>query len=266
MGISSGAGEIVQDSTSDLPPLMRIEQQTIGMTVDDSLMRVHVAKPVGGGPHPGVLFYSDIYQLGDPILRLANRLAGYGFVVVAPEIFHRLEPVGTVIEPDAMGRLRGNDAARRSDIAAFDADAVALLKWLAADGDVDAGRLGAMGFCIGGHLALRAAFQDNVKATACLYPTGLQNGKLGRGVADSLQRVAEIQGALFTLFGTEDPHVPSDAREQILQALSGLRHETHLYEANHTFMRDDGWRWDPELADRAWADMLSFLKRELFDT
>lgn len=244
---------------------MRIEQQTIGLTVDDSLMRVHVARPVGGGPHPGILFYSDIYQLGDPILRLANRLAGYGFVVAAPEIFHRLEPVGTVIQPDAIGRLRGNDAARRTDIAAFDADAVALSQWLAADRDVDAGRLGAVGFCIGGHLAFRAALQVDVKATACLYPTGLHDGQLGRGRADSLQRAAEIQGALFTVFGTEDPHVPSDAREQILQALSGLRHETHLYEAHHTFMRDDGWRWDPELADRAWAAVLSFLKGELFD-
>ena len=36
-----------------------------------------------------------------------------------------------------------------------------------------------------------------------------------------------------------------------------------LVEANHTFMRDDGWRWDPELADRAWAAVMAFLKREL---
>ena len=244
---------------------MRIEQQTIGLTVDDSLMRVHVARPTGDGPHPGIVFYSDIYQLGDPMLRLANRLAGYGFVVAAPEIFHRLEPPGTVLQPDAMGRLRGNDDARRTAITAYDADTEALLQWLATDRDVDADQLGAMGFCIGGHLAFRAALHAEVKATACLYPTGLQNGQLGRGVADSLQRVAEIQGALFTVFGTEDPHVPPEAHEQILQALSGLRHETHLYEANHTFMRDDGWRWDPELADRAWAAALCFLRHELVE-
>ena len=90
----------------------------------------HLARPVEQGPWPGLVFYSDIYQLGDPMLRLANRLAGYGFVVAAPEIFHRLEPVGTVIEPDAIGRLRGNDAARRTEIAAYDADAEALLSWL----------------------------------------------------------------------------------------------------------------------------------------
>ena len=242
---------------------MRIEQHTIGLTVDDSLMRVHVARPVGQELCPGLLFYSDIYQLGGPILRLANRLAGYGFVVAAPEIFHRVEPVGAVIEPDAIGRLRGNDAARRTEIAAYDADAEAVLQWLSADQGVDAQRLGALGFCLGGHLAFRAAFRSEVKATACLYPTGLQNGKLGRGLADSLQRVAEIQGALFTLFGTEDPHVPGEDRERILAALQHVRHETLLFEANHTFMRDDGWRWDPELADQAWMALTTFLKREL---
>ena len=219
---------------------MRIEQQTIGLTVDDSLMRVHLARPVEQGPWPGLMFYSDIYQLGDPILRLANRRAGYGFVVAAPEIFHRLEPVGTVIEPDAIGRLRGNDAARRTEIAAYDADAQALLSWLRDQAEVDEQRLGAIGFCIGGHLAFRAALRPEVRATACLYPTGLQNGKLGRGVADSLQRAGEIQGALFTLFGSDDPHVPADDREGVLAALRGLKRETRLFEANHSFMRDDG--------------------------
>ena len=102
-----------------------------------------------------------------------------------------------------------------------------------------------------------------MRATACLYPTGLQNGKLGRGIADSLQRAGEIKGALFTLFGSEDPHVPAEDRERVLEALRGLRHETVLFEANHTFMRDDGWRWDPDLADQAWAAVTTFLRREL---
>ena len=83
------------------------------------MMRVYVAAPEPAGQYPGILFYSDIYQLGGPITRLADRLAGYGYVVAAPEIFHRLEPTGTVIEPDALGKLRGNDDARRSEIAAW---------------------------------------------------------------------------------------------------------------------------------------------------
>ena len=245
---------------------MQIRKETVGLTVDESLMRLHVARPQSSGRWPGILFLSDIYQLGAPITRLADRLAGYGYVVAAPEIFHRRELVGSVIEPDPIGRLRGNDNAAHTSIAAYDADASATLAWLADDVDVDAGRLGAVGFCIGGHLAFRAALQVQVRASVCIYPTGLQDGKLGLDAADSLQRAGEIQGALLTIFGSLDPHVPAEARERILATLASipqLRHQSRLYEANHTFMRDDGERWDPQRADQAWAELTGFLQREL---
>ena len=92
---------------------MQILQEQQGLMVDGSLMRLHVAQPKAGGQYPGVVFFSDIYQLGEPMLRLANRLAGYGYVVAAPEIFHRLERPGTVLEPGGVGRLRGNADARQ---------------------------------------------------------------------------------------------------------------------------------------------------------
>ena len=245
---------------------MQILRNTIGLTVDGSLMRLHVARPRLEGSWPGILFYSDIYQLGDPIKRLADRLAGYGYVVAAPEIFHRLEPIGSVIEPDDIGRLRGNNNASRTLVSDYDSDSAAVLSLLAADPGVDQGCLGAIGFCIGGHLAFRAALRPEVKCTACVYPTGLQDGKVGQGIADSLQRASYIRGALLTIFGSLDPHVPSEARETILAtlaALPDLRHRTLLYEANHTFMRDDGERWDPECADQAWAQLIQFLRQEI---
>ena len=245
---------------------MQIRRDTIGLTVDGSLMRLYVAQPQPEGCWPGLLFYSDIYQLGDPITRLADRLAGYGYVVAAPEIFHRREPIGAVIKPDATGRLRGNHNARNTPTAAFDADAAAVLGWLMDQDAVDGARLGSVGFCIGGHLAFRAALRPQVRATACLYPTGLQDGALGSDRADSLQRAAEIQGALLMIFGSLDPHVPEPARAEILAALaavSGLRQTIRLYEANHTFMRDDGERWDPQCSDHAWGELIAFLRNEL---
>lgn len=244
---------------------MQITQRNIGLTVDDSLMRVYVAAPEPAGQYPGILFYSDIYQLGGPITRLADRLAGYGYVVAAPEIFHRLEPIGTVIEPDALGKLRGNDDARRSEIAYYDADAQAVLEWLQAEETVVPNRIAAFGFCIGGHLSFRAALQDSVKAAVCCYPTGIHNGKLGRGIADTIERVSELNAEILTVFGTLDPHVPSESRQKILQALdeANVVHKTLLYEANHTFMRDDGYRYDPVATDAVWGESLSFLSRVL---
>lgn len=228
-------------------------------------MRVYVASPKPEGRYPGILFYSDIYQLGSPITRLADRLAGYGYVVAAPEIFHRLEPIGSAIEPDDLGRLRGNDNASRTEIADFDADAQAVLDFLGKDDRVLPDQLGTMGFCIGGHLAFRAAFQAQVKAAVCCYPTGIHSGKLGRGTADTLGRMAEIQGTVLMIFGTLDPHVPEEGRNAIVQALvkSGASHKISIYEADHTFMRDDGHRYDPAATDSAWRELVAFLGQEL---
>ena len=73
-----------------------------------------------------------------------------------------------MIEPDALGKLRGNDDARRSEIAHYDADTQAVLEWLQAEETVLSDQIAAFGFCIGGHLAFRAARQDSVKAASLL--------------------------------------------------------------------------------------------------
>ncbi|HIK46776.1 MAG TPA: dienelactone hydrolase family protein, partial [Leptolyngbyaceae cyanobacterium M65_K2018_010] len=169
--------------------------------------------------------------------------------------------IGTVIEPDPLGRLRGNDNARRTEIAHFDADARAVLDWLTQADNVAPGQLGTFGFCLGGHLALRAALNPGVKAAVCCYPTGLHNGKLGRGVADTLDRFGELTAKVLIILGSQDPHVPPEGREAILKALdaTGVDHKTLLYQANHTFMRDDGYRYDPVATDQAWGESISFL-------
>ena len=242
---------------------MLITKSNIGLTVDDSLMRVYVAAPKPEGKYPGILFYSDIYQLGRPITLLADRLAGYGYVVAAPEIFHRLEPIDTVIQPTDIGKLRGNENARRTEISEYDYDALAVLNWLESYEVVNSEQLGTLGFCIGGHLAFRAALNEKIRAAVCCYPTGVHSGKLGRGVADTISRFEEIQGEVLTIFGTLDPHVPPQGRETIFQALdkAKTRYKSLIYEANHTFMRDDGYRYDPVASDQAWGEIIDFLAR-----
>lgn len=240
---------------------MQIQKKEVGLIVDDSLMRVYTAFPNTGEQYPGIVFYSDIYQLGRPITLLADRLAGYGYVVAAPEIFHRLEPIGTVIEPNALGRLRGNDNARRTEIAEYDADTRAVLDWLISESMVHSEKIGTVGFCIGGHLAFRTALNPEVKAAVCCYPTGVHSGKLGRGTADTIDRVGQIQGEMLTIFGNLDPHVPPEGREMIVKALenANVTHHCLTYEVNHTFMRDDGYRFDPVVTDRSWQEITNFL-------
>ncbi|WP_186376248.1 dienelactone hydrolase family protein, partial [Hyella patelloides] len=119
---------------------------------------------------------------------------------------------------------------------------------------------------LGGHLAFRAALQPEVKAGVCCYPTGIDNGKLGREKADTIERVREITGEILTVFGTLDPHVPKEGRHKILQALDDaeIKHKSLIYKANHTFMRDDGYRYDPLATDAAWREIIEFFG-QIFD-
>ena len=72
-----------------------------------------------------------------------------------------------------------------------------------------------MGFCIGGHLAFRAALEPDVRATVCFYGTGIHDGKLGQDSdAGSLSRAGEIRGKLLMVWGSADPHVPEAAAPQ----------------------------------------------------
>jgi carboxymethylenebutenolidase len=116
-----------------------------------------------------------------------------------------------------------------------------------------------MGFCIGGHLAFRAALEAEVRATVCYYGTGIHDGRLGLDRdAGSLARAGEIRGQLLMVFGSEDPHVPAEGRAAIDQKLrdAGVNYSIKLYPCEHAFMRDEGPRFDAEATDRAFADMI----------
>ncbi|HEV2800081.1 MAG TPA: dienelactone hydrolase family protein [Pyrinomonadaceae bacterium] len=243
---------------------MIITTEYVDIEVDGSPMRMLVAAPKAEGKYPGVLFYSDIFQLTGPMVRATARLAGYGFVVAAPEIYHRHEPPGTAIPFDDPGRTRGLEGAAGTPVAAFDADCRATLDYLAAHPRVAEGQLAAAGFCLGGHLAFRAALQRDVRATACFYGTGIHNGKLGKDAdAGSLERASEIRGELLMVFGTLDPHIPADGRTKIESALrdAQVNYSIKLYPAEHAFMRDEGARYDPESTDAAFADMIQLFRK-----
>jgi carboxymethylenebutenolidase len=243
---------------------MQVSTEHIDLDAGDGVMRCFLAAPRAPGRFPGIVFSSDIFQLTGPMLRACVRLAGHGFTVLAPEIYRRIEPPGSVIPFDDAGRTRGLDDALRTPVAHFDDDIRLALDHLARHPKVAEGRLGAAGFCLGGHLAFRAALQPQVRATVCFYGTGIHNGKLGLDAdAGSLQRAAEIRGRLLLVWGRDDPHIPEEGRTTIEAALrtAGTDVEQRLYPAEHAFMRDEGPRFDPQAADLAFAEAVAFFER-----
>jgi len=93
-------------------------------------MRTYVLYPVAEGRYPGIVLFSEIFQVTGPIRRSAALLAGHGFVVVVPEIFHELEEPGTVLPYDQAGADRGNADKINKELASYDADAKTALSYL----------------------------------------------------------------------------------------------------------------------------------------
>lgn len=228
-------------------------------------MRIHWFRPAIEGRFPGLVFFSEIYQVTAPIRRTAAILAGHGYVVGVPEVYHEYEPAGTVLAYDKPGTDRGNELKYEKPVAAYDGDARAALDAVAVH-VACTGRLGVMGVCLGGHLALRAAFDPRVEAAACFYATDIHAGTLGQGSHDdTLARMSDLKGEALFVWGRQDPHVPFAGREIVRARLeaAGANYQWHELNAPHAFIRDEGPRYDPALAFRCYGLALELFARRL---
>ena len=228
-------------------------------------MRTYVFRPVTEGLYPGVVFFSEIFQVTQPIRRTAAMIAGQGYIVAVPEVYHELEPPGTVLAYDQPGADKGNADKYEKELASYDADARAVLDHLKSREDCS-GNLGAVGICLGGHLAFRAAMNSDVLATACFYATDIHTSSLGKGKKDnSIERAGEIKGELLHIWGRQDPHVPLEGRNRIKARLDEVRAHYQWLEVNgaHAFMRDEGYRYDPALAYHCYGLLFELFHRQL---
>jgi len=227
-------------------------------------MRVHLFRPAIPGQFPGVVFFSEIYQVTAPIRRLAALIAGLGYVVAVPDVYHEFEPPGTMLAYDQPGTDRGNSLKTTKPIDAFDADAVAALGFLTQHAACT-GKLATMGVCLGGHLAYRAALNPLVSAAACFYATDIHTGSLGNAGDDSLARMDALKAETLFVWGRQDPHVPFAGRQAIRDRLEavGARYEWHEVNAAHAFLRDEGPRYDPALFLQAIGWVSALFQRTL---
>ena len=91
-------------------------------------MRTYFFRPaVENTQFPGIILYSEIFQMTGPIRRFATFLAGHGYLVAVPEVYHELEPAGTVLAYDQAGSDKGNYDKYAKELAAYDDDSRSLL-------------------------------------------------------------------------------------------------------------------------------------------
>lgn len=234
-------------------------------------MRLFIFHPVIPGypkaKFPGVIVYSEIYQVTGPVSRFAKDIAAQGYVVVAPSIYHNFE-LHNALPYDAEGTDKGNRYKIEKELRSYDEDndlAVAYLEGLS----TCTGKIGATGMCLGGHLAFRAALNPKVSAAFCFFATDIHNHALGRGQSDdSLARSGEIKGELIMVFGDKDPHVPLEGRDLIRNTLRQNKVQLTFMEVNgaqHAFIRDENLkgRYDAAVTKMCFEWLLDLFHRQL---
>ncbi|MGD0391239.1 MAG: dienelactone hydrolase family protein [Acidimicrobiales bacterium] len=207
---------------------------------------------------PGVLLFQEIFGINDNIRELADRLAGAGFVTLAPDMFWRIERRFERKDEsglgDAFAMVQQLDFEKAvDDIRATHAHLLSMPEC--------SGRIGAVGFCLGGALAFMAATQSRVDgrgidAAVCYY---------GSAINDLLDHVSGLECPSMYHYGSLDAFITPDKIDQVESAVLGCPGvEFHRYAAGHAFSNWDApSMYDEAAADEAWARTLDFFARHL---
>ena len=242
------------------------EDPSVDLDTPTGPMRTYVYRPVAPGRYPGLVFFSEIFQQTGPIKRTAALLAGHGFVVAVPEIFHDLEAPGCVIAYDTKGADQGNADKIGRPVAAYDDDARAAIRFLLSHPSCN-GRLGSIGICIGGHLSFRASMNAEILAGVCFYATDIHKGSLGKGGDNTFARMKDVNAEMLMIWGRQDPHIPNEGPALIQKTMidAGILFSWHEFNGAHAFLRDEGPRYDPALAHICHGLAIDLLKWKLSD-
>ena len=244
---------------------MIIVEKSILLKTPNGSMRTVLLLPKEPGNYPCLILYSEIFQLTGPIIRSAAIMAGHGFIVALPEVYFQHLEAGTVLGYDDAGKDIGNQLKIDTPIANYDEGVTAIMEHMKSEPQCSQ-RYGSIGFCLGGHLAFRASLNPSIEATACFYATDIHSGTLGKnGECNTFERIGEIKAEVMMLWGRQDPHVPAEGRAKIYNELTAKKvtFTWHEFNAAHAFMRDEGERYDPGLAQDCYKLAVGLFNRVL---
>lgn len=239
--------------------------EPVQIPTPDGPMGGYLVLPEGGGESPGVLVFMEIFGVNAHIRDVTERVAAEGYVALAPDYFHRTAP-GIELGYDDAGFARGMELLHALKADEMIRDARAAVDYLDQRPEVASGRIGAMGFCIGGHMAYLTACTTDVAAAASYYGGGIAAPQGPGGGESTLSRTPGIRGRVHCYFGGRDALIPPDQIEAIRKALdaTGGGHEIFVYdEADHGFHCDQRSTYHAASAADAWAKTKALFAEQL---
>jgi len=207
-----------------------------------------------GGSGPGLVIAQEIFGVNATMREAADAYAAQGYVVLVPDLFWRLQPgIELGYTPEDWQRAfelyQGFDEARGVD------DLQAAISVLRARPEVR-GKVGVLGYCLGGKLAYLAACRTDADASVSYYGVGIEN---------ALGEAARIKRPLLMHVAALDKFCPPEAQAKIVAALGSAAHvELHVYPGvDHAFVRQGGDHFDAAAAQLADARSAAALKAAL---
>ncbi|HVW22234.1 MAG TPA: dienelactone hydrolase family protein [Opitutaceae bacterium] len=218
-------------------------------------MRAYSALPAGRGRLPGLMVFQEAFGVNHHIRDVAERFAQEGFVVVAPELYHRTAAPGfecgygdfAAVAPHRQGITPQGLAD----------DARACWDWLQANPRVDRERIACVGYCLGGRTAFVANTALPFRAAVSYYGGGL--------VPDLIQRAPDLRAPMLFFWGGQDPHIPPEHVRAAAEALRAAKKpfvNVEVSDAGHGFFCDEREAFNPAAARESWALTLAFLREK----
>ena len=209
----------------------------------------YLASPAGGGKGPGVVVIQEWWGLVPHIKSIVDRFANAGFLALAPDLYHGK----SAKSPDEAGKLM-----MAMNIDKAEQDLSGAVSFLAQHPLNSTGKVGTVGFCMGGALSLYAATRNiNVKACTIFYG----------GHPNIHPDLPALQAPVLGLYAEKDNFVTVSAVAELERKLKelGKVHEFHTYPGvNHGFFNDERPEvYDEAAAKDAWKRTLTFFRANL---
>jgi carboxymethylenebutenolidase len=212
-------------------------------------LSAYVHKPSTGGPWPAVVVIQEWWGLDGQTTSIADRVAGLGYLAVAPDLYHgELAKLGDSEKAAALAQKYGAGAPTELQ-GVYDA--------LKREPNCS-GKIGSMGFCFGGRMSLALGLSRPVAAVCMFY---------GGGMQQLFGQLNELKAPVLGLFGDRDQSIPVGTVEQFDKLLDqvGVEHEVVIYpDSGHAFFRDtDPSVYKESAAKDAWGRVTRFFAKNL---
>ncbi|HET7584302.1 MAG TPA: dienelactone hydrolase family protein [Gemmatimonadaceae bacterium] len=233
----------------------------------DGRCPTQVFLPEGSGPWPAVIVYMDAIGIRPAMLDIARRIADAGYYVLLPDLFYRVEfdrTQGVKVFSDPVARhdlmTRVMPSASAANVMR---DTQAFLAYLDAQPEALSDRIGIVGYCLGGRLALYAAghFGNRIAAAASYH-----GGGLATDAPESPHRLApRIAARVYVGVAIEDANFDDAQKARLERALAdaGVAHTIETYNARHGWVPADTPVHDAAAAERHWRTLFELFGETL---